>query len=146
MHVCMLILKQVDMNAAIEFYKILGLELKFTLKDSWAEFSVGNLKLGLCPAKEMAPCQTGIIIQVDDLKKLYNELKDAINFKTDVVEKVHGLMATIQDPGGNLIDLYEPTPEKVSKLVREVVERDKQGKKDTSSGIKGRSFIEDAQA
>ncbi len=35
-------------------------------------------------------------------------------------------MASMKDPGGNIIDLYQPTPEKVQKIVKDVVTKDQE--------------------
>lgn len=126
-NVCMIVLKEHDFNAAISFYKMIGLTLKFQLKDSWAEFELGGVKIGLCPTtQEPVERQTGVVLQITDLKKFYQDHKDAIPFKNEPIEKVHGIIATIKDPGGNLIDLYEPTPDKVQELVKKVVQEDVQ--------------------
>ncbi len=115
----MLILLQPDLEKAIEFYKKLGLKLKFHLKDSWAEFVVGDVKIGLCPTSG-SPTQnvTGIVLQTDDLMALYNQFKDTVPFRSEPVEKVHGIMVGFEDPGGNIIDLYQPTPDKVQDLIK----------------------------
>ena len=131
-NVGMIILLEHDLDAAVEFYKKLGLKLIFNVKGSWAEFAVGNVKLGLCPTpKEPHDRITGFVFEVDDLQTTYAQLKDSINFKSAPVEKVHGIMASIQDPGGNIVDLYQPTPDKVQNLVKEVVKKDQiaEGKK-----------------
>ena len=31
-------------------------------------------------------------------------------------DAAHGIMASIQDPSGNILDLYQPTPEKIQAL------------------------------
>lgn len=124
--VCMLVLKQNDLIKAIEFYQSIGLKLKFHLKDSWAEFETNGVKIGLCPTgQEPVDRVSGIVLEVADLKKFYDDHKDTIFFKAEPIQKVHGVMATIKDPGGNFIDLYEPTPQKVQDLVKKVVEEDK---------------------
>ena len=43
----MFILMESDLHSAVEFYKKLGLELKFHLKDKWVEFRLGDIKIGL---------------------------------------------------------------------------------------------------
>jgi hypothetical protein len=127
-NVCMLVLKQHDLVKGIEFYQSIGLRLKFHLKDSWAEFEIGGVKVGLCPtSQEPTDRVSGIVFQVSNLRQFYKDHKDTVFFKGEPVEKVHGIMATIKDPSGNLIDLYEPTPQKVQDLVKRVVEEDKQG-------------------
>ena len=121
----MIILLEHDLDAAIEFYKTLGLKLVFHIKESWAEFAIGPVKLGLCPTSQPPHERiTGIVLEVEDVHTLYKQLKDTIQFKAEPIEKVHGIMVGIQDPGGNIIDLYQPTPQRVQKLVQEVVKKD----------------------
>ncbi len=124
-NVGMIILLEHDLDAAVDFYKKLGLKLIFHIKESWAEFSIGSVKLGLCPTSQLPHDRlTGVVLEVDDIKKMYATFKDTINFKAEPLEKVHGIMVSIQDPGGNIIDLYQPTPHRVQKLVQEVVKKD----------------------
>lgn len=131
----MLVLKQHDLVKGIEFYQSIGLRLKFHLKDSWAEFEIGGVKVGLCPtSQEPADRVSGIVFQVSNLRQFYKDHKETVFFKSEPVEKVHGIMATIKDPSGNLIDLYEPTPQKVQDLVKRVVEEDKQGAQEAHFG------------
>ncbi len=148
MNVCMLILKQPNLNDAISFYKTLGLPLKFQVKNSWAEFEIGAVKLGLCPTDhEAMERHTGIVLQVQGLKELYERLKNQLTFKSEPIEKVHGIMVSIIDPGKNIIDLYEPTPEKVQKLMKDIVKKDEEQQGEmTGSNSKSRSFDENAQA
>ena len=35
-------------------------------------------------------------------------------------EAAHGIMASIQDPSGNILDLYQPTPEKIKELAEKL--------------------------
>ncbi len=126
-NVHMLILLENDIPKAIEFYKKLGLKLQFHLENQWAEFLLGGVKIGLCPYKEELPeRRTGIVFEVDDINALYNELKDTGVFVGEPVEKVHGIMLGIKDPGGNIIDLYQPTPEKVQEMVEKIKKEDKE--------------------
>jgi predicted enzyme related to lactoylglutathione lyase len=116
----MLILMQSDLQKAIDFYqKLGGLTLKFHLKNQWAEFELGDLKLGLCPTgKEPKELRTGIVFEMDDVRAFYESHKDDLDFMGNVIEKVHGIMVSIKDPSGNIIDLYQPTPEKLEELIR----------------------------
>jgi len=114
----MLILLEADLVKAIEFYQKLGFKLKFHLKDSWAELQLGEVKFGLAPtAQELPERRTGIVLEVDDLKAAYDALKDSVDFLGEPLEKVHGIMVSFKDPGGNILDIYQPTPEKVRDLV-----------------------------
>lgn len=116
----MLILMEHDLDAAVTFYKQLGLELKFHLKEKWAEFNIGDIKIGLCPTEtEPFRRHTGIVLEVSDLNALHQELK-ALGLKflwDEPKEAAHGIMLGIEDPNGNILDLYQPTPEKIHDLV-----------------------------
>ncbi|HLB40188.1 MAG TPA: VOC family protein [Candidatus Babeliales bacterium] len=118
----MLILMQHNLDQAVEFYRQLGLELKFHLKGKWAEFQIGDVKLGLCPT-EAEPFQrhTGIVLEVPDLHQFYTSRKAAgLNFPWGEPKVApHGIMVGVEDPSGNILDLYQPTPEKVLELARQ---------------------------
>ncbi len=131
MHIGMIIIMQPDLQAAVEFYKRLGFALKFHLQDKWAEFDAGTVKLGLCPTTErLDNVRTGIVIETShDLHQLYRELKDeGIFFFSEPQTAIHGVMVGMKDPGGNVLDLYHPTPERVQELARqEAGNKDKDG-------------------
>ncbi len=116
----MIILMQHDLEAAVVFYKKLGLTLKFHLKDQWAEFELGDIKIGLCPTKKTDGFKnTGVVFEVEDLRGTHTKLTaEGVEFLNEPIEKVHGIMVTFADPNGNVLDLYQPTPEKVQELAR----------------------------
>jgi predicted enzyme related to lactoylglutathione lyase len=121
----MIILMQRDLDAAVSFYLRLGLSLKFRMKEKWAEFEINGVKLGLCPtSQDMQGRRSGIVFDVNDVRSLYEELKNEVTFVGEPVEALHGIMVSIQDPGGNILDLYQPTPEKVKELVQKVEKED----------------------
>ena len=110
----MVILMQHDLDAAIAFYRTLGLTCKYFVKDTWAEFELGAIKIGLCKhGSQPQENRTGIVFEVNDLDAYYHEHKEAISFVTKPIEAAHGIMTSIQDPGGNILDIYQPTPEKL---------------------------------
>lgn len=115
----MLILMENDLEKAIEFYQKLGFPLVFHLKEKWAELSIGDVKLGLAPTDQQLPDRhTGIILEIADVKKAYEELSQkGVTFIREPFEAVHGIMTSIKDPGGNIMDLYQPTPEKVNEVI-----------------------------
>lgn len=122
----MVILLEHDLDAAVEFYTKIGIKPVFHIKESWAEFAIESVKLGLCPTSQKPTDRiTGIVLEVDDVRKFYEQFKDEIPFKSEPQAKVHGIMVSMQDPGGNILDLYQPTPERVQKLVKDVVDREK---------------------
>ena len=132
--VAMFILMQNDLEKAVEFYKSLGLNVLFHLKDRWAELEIGDVKLGLCPTTQELPDRhTGIVLQVGNLKAFTEKHKDALELMNEPVEKVHGIMVSFKDPGGSILDLYQPTPEKVQEVMKKAKEEGGCCKKDGSS-------------
>jgi len=118
----MVILMQHDLKKAVEFYRdVLKLPLKFHLENKWAEFDLGCVKFGLCPiAEEQDNIRTGIVLEVaEDLLKLHESLKGKVNFLNEPVVAVHGIMVGFKDVGGNILDLYQPTLDKVKDLAKE---------------------------
>ena len=117
----MVILMQPDLAKAVEFYRdVLKLPLKFHLEGKWAEFDLGCVKFGLCPISEgQENIRTGIVLEVmQDLLAMYESLKDKVTFLNEPVVAVHGIMVGFKDVGGNILDLYQATPEKVKDLVK----------------------------
>lgn len=128
----LVIIMEPNIEAAVVFYEKLGLKLNFHIKDSWAEFDLPSgqgVKICLCPAApEEVVKRTGLVFEIADLKSFYAANKDGLPFVGELLEKVHGIMISVQDPGGNIIELYQPTPEKVQQLVKEAKEREDQCK------------------
>lgn len=117
----MVIVMQHDLKGAVEFYRdVLKLPLKFHLDGKWAEFDLGCVKFGLCPiSQKQDNVRTGIVLEVrDDLQTLYESLKDKVNFLSEPIVAVHGVMVGFKDSGGNVLDLYQATPEKVQELAK----------------------------
>jgi catechol 2,3-dioxygenase-like lactoylglutathione lyase family enzyme len=123
----MIILMQRDLAQAVEFYTSLGLKLKFHLKDKWAEFELGNVKIGLCPTDEdLGLIRTGIVLEVEDLRAFYAANKGVMEFFGEPNEAVHGIMISFKDHSGNVLDLYQPTPEKVRELMKKAAQEGEQ--------------------
>jgi len=123
----MVILMQHDLVKAVEFYRdILKLPLKFHLENKWAEFDLGCVKFGLCPISEQQDnIRTGVVLETqDDLLELYAALKETVTFLSEPVVAVHGVMVGFKDCGGNILDLYQPTLDKVKDLVKETVNQE----------------------
>ncbi|MFI5333005.1 MAG: VOC family protein [Candidatus Babeliales bacterium] len=122
--VAMVIVMVPDVEQAVAFYALFGLQLRFHLKNAWAEFSIGEVKLGICPINSPVPeTRTGIVLEVEDLLAVYEELKDTVIFLGEPKKALHGIMVSFRDPGGNILDLYQPTPEKIGQLLEEVEEQ-----------------------
>lgn len=124
----MLILMQPDLEKAVEFYKNMGLKLIFHIKGKWAEFKLGDIKIGLAPTSEKIPLyRTNIVLEVNDLHATCEQFKkDGVEFVREPVEGLHGFIASFKDPGNGVIDLYQPTPEKIEQFMKEQKEREAQ--------------------
>lgn len=121
----MMIIMENDLQAAVEFYQKLGLQLVFHVPHRWAEFKINDLQIGLCPTDEKVQLnRTGIVFEVEDLNAFYQENKDTITFLDKPSEATHGIMASIQDTSGNILDLYQPTPEKIQELAEKLKKED----------------------
>ena len=119
--VAMVIVMQNDLQAAVDFYKKLGLTLVFHVNDRWAEFKINDLQIGLCPTDEKVNLnRTGIVFEIADLEAFYEAQKETLSFLDKPTEAAHGIMASIQDPSGNILDLYQPTPEKIKELAEKM--------------------------
>lgn len=128
----MVILMVTDLDAAVAFYQELGFKLVFRLKDTWAEFRLGSVKLGLCPTTQSQEGRrSGLVLEVEDLAAVYEAHKGAIQFLTEPKEAVHGKMVTFADPSGNILDLYQPTPDKVAQMVKEKTQEQEECAKKT---------------
>lgn len=122
-HLHMVILMQQDLQAGIDFYTKLGLKLIFHIKDKWAEMKLGNIRFGLCPTgQSMDGHRTGLVLQVDDVRAFYEAHKESISFFNEPKEAVHGIMVSFKDPSGNILDVYQPTPEKVTDLIKKAAQ------------------------
>jgi catechol 2,3-dioxygenase-like lactoylglutathione lyase family enzyme len=113
-----------DVDEAINFYKeFLGFKLVMHPAPPFAIISLNNLRLllsqpgsgggGHASTDGLLPQPGGwnrIHLPVDDLEKVVADLKKkGASFKTDIIEGVGGDQALLQDPSGNLIELFEST-------------------------------------
>lgn len=127
----MLVLMEPDIEKAIVFYQSLGLPLVFQIKGKWAEFQLGDAKIGLAPVGEPLPLhRTGIVLEVKDLKATCEFLKNmGTQFVREPMEALHGFMASFVEPGNGIIDLYQPTPEKVAEFMKRQKEQEEAASK-----------------
>lgn len=124
----MVILMQPDLAKAVEFYKSLGIKEKFHLEGKWAEFDLGCVKLGLCPTDQKQDnIRTGVVLEVfEDLHNLHKKLKEQnVEFISEPIVAPHGVMVGFKDPGGNVLDLYQATPDQLEKFVKEKADKEK---------------------
>tara|TARA_Y100000588_G_C14242152_1_gene919876 strand:+ start:1938 stop:2378 length:441 start_codon:yes stop_codon:yes gene_type:complete len=123
----MVILMQPDLQKAVDFYKdTLEMKEKFHLQSKWAEFDLGCVKIGLCPTDQPQDnVRTGLVLEVfEDLHALCDKLKsEGVTFLNEPVVAPHGIMAAFKDPGGNVVDLYQATPDKYEAFLKEQKEK-----------------------
>ena len=63
----MIIVMEPDLEKSVKFFKDLGFPLKFHLEEKWAEFAIGDVKMGLCPtSSEVIEHHTGVILEVPE--------------------------------------------------------------------------------
>jgi catechol 2,3-dioxygenase-like lactoylglutathione lyase family enzyme len=111
-----------DVEESIAFYtKLLGFELLSSAAPAFADVKRGNLRLLLSGPKSSAgrPMADGerptpggwnrIHFIVDDLDTEVGRLRDAgASFRNDVVEGPGGKQILVQDPSGNVVELFQP--------------------------------------
>ena len=111
-----------DVDESIEFYtKVLGFELLTSASPAFADVRRGNLRLLLSGPKSSAgrPMADGakpgpggwnrIHLIVDDVDTEVGRLRDAgASFRNDVVQGPGGKQVLLQDPSGNVIELFQP--------------------------------------
>ena len=111
-----------DVEESITFYtKLLGFELSTSAAPAFADVKRGNLRLLLSGPKSSAgrPMPDGatpgpggwnrIHFIVDDLDTEVERLRDlGAKFRNDVVEGPGGKQILLEDPSGNVVELFQP--------------------------------------
>ena len=109
-----------DVAQAIEFYRdLLGFEVEMHPAPGFAALSRGDLRLYLnAPGAGGAGRAGGapepggwnrFQLEVEDLKKLRDALSAAgARFCGDLVEGQGGAQILVEDPSGNVVELFEP--------------------------------------
>jgi catechol 2,3-dioxygenase-like lactoylglutathione lyase family enzyme len=112
-----------DVDSAVNFYTdVLGFRSDMHVKDAFAALSLGNLKLfinrpGAGGAGQSMPDGTvpkpggwnRIQFMVEDIEAVVKELKNKeAKFRNKIVVGVGGKQILLEDPSGNLIELFEP--------------------------------------
>jgi predicted enzyme related to lactoylglutathione lyase len=101
-----------NMDAAVLFYRdVLGLDLTVRAGEDWAEFDVGGTTLALHGARPgVTPPQPGatVVFEVEDLDQVVRVLRlRGVDFAGDSGETAVGRFATLRDPDGNLLQIFE---------------------------------------
>ena len=111
-----------DVDESIAFYtKLLGFELLTNAAPAFADVQRGNLRLLLAGPTSSAgrampdgtkPGPGGwnrIHFIVDDIAAEVAQLRDAgAKFRSDIVEGPGGKQILLQDPSGNVLELFQP--------------------------------------
>ena len=111
-----------DVDESIAFYtKLLGFELITSAAPAFADVKRGSLRLLLAGPTSSAgrPMPDGtkpgpggwnrIHFVVDDIDAEVAQLRDAgAGFRNDIVEGPGGKQILLQDPSGNVIELFQP--------------------------------------
>ena len=111
-----------DVEESIDFYTtMLGFESLTSFPPAFADVQRGNLRLLLAGPKSSAgrPMPDGetpgpggwnrIHLIVDDIDAEVAKLRDkGARFRNDIVEGPGGKQVLLQDPSGNLVELFEP--------------------------------------
>jgi catechol 2,3-dioxygenase-like lactoylglutathione lyase family enzyme len=116
-----------DVDAAIEFYcGLLGFEEIMRPAPPFAMLAHGDLRLAVSAPSSGGPGGGGqampdgtlpqpggwnrFQLQVDDLEATVEQLREGgADFRNEIVEGVGGKQILVQDPAGNLVELFEPT-------------------------------------
>jgi catechol 2,3-dioxygenase-like lactoylglutathione lyase family enzyme len=111
-----------DVDESIAFYtKLLGFELLTSAAPAFADVKRGNLRLLLAGPTSSAgrPMPDGTTPQpggwnrihfvVDDIDAEVARLRDSgARFRNDIVEGPGGKQILLQDPSGNVVELFQP--------------------------------------
>jgi catechol 2,3-dioxygenase-like lactoylglutathione lyase family enzyme len=111
-----------DVERSVGFYtKALGFKLDQSMAPAFARVSKGDLTLWLAGPKSSAarampdgrrPEPGGwnrFVVEVDDLVSRVAELKRAgLAFRNDIVTGPGGKQILLEDPDGNVVELFEP--------------------------------------
>jgi catechol 2,3-dioxygenase-like lactoylglutathione lyase family enzyme len=111
-----------DVETAIEFYtKHLGFEVRTSVAPAFADVTRGNLRLLLSGPTSSAgrPMPDGtkpgpggwnrIHLIVTDITAEVARLRDAgVSFRNDIVTGPGGSQILLEDPAGNVVELFQP--------------------------------------
>ena len=111
-----------DVDESIAFYtKLLGFEILTNFAPAFADVQRGNLRLLLSGPTSSAgrPMPDGatpgpggwnrIHLLVDDIEAEVAQLRDAgAEFRNDIVTGPGGKQILVQDPSGNVVEIFQP--------------------------------------
>ena len=95
-----------DMDAAVRFYsEVLGLSMKFRDGDKWAAFDLNGMTFAI---EGGSPRGATVSLRVDGLSEVVDQLRARGAMVSDILSGPHERRATLTDPSGNELVLYEP--------------------------------------
>lgn len=109
-----------EMDSTVSFYRdVLGLNLEIRHGEDWAEFTIGDTTLALHGTRGAAAPSQGatVVFEVDDLDVTMRALSGrGVSFEGEVTEIPggSGRFASFRDPGGNLVQIYQPGEHRVT--------------------------------
>jgi len=117
-----------DVGKAVEFYcGRLGFTVEWEARPNFASVRLDDLSLWLAgpgssagrPMPDGAKPQAGgwnrLVIEVDDVEALVQRLKEAgASFRNEIVRGPGGAQILIQDPSGNVVELFQPAARSIS--------------------------------
>ena len=99
-----------DFDAAVRFYThVVGLTLKFRDGDRWAAFDVAGQTFALEGGQRGGPGGATVSLRVDGLDEVIDQLRARGATVGEVTTGPHERRATLTDPAGNSLVLYEPS-------------------------------------
>jgi catechol 2,3-dioxygenase-like lactoylglutathione lyase family enzyme len=113
-----------DVDAAVNFYKnMLGFSVSQHTKSAFGDLSLGNLRLlinqpgaggaGKAMPDGTAPAPGGwnrFQLEVKDLESVFGDLKKkGARFRNEIVTNNGRKQVLLEDPSGNLIELFQPS-------------------------------------
>jgi catechol 2,3-dioxygenase-like lactoylglutathione lyase family enzyme len=109
-----------DVDAAVAFYcRVLDFEVELRPSPTFAMLYRGDLRLllnvpgGAHALSDGTPSEPGgwnrMALQVDDLPAIVEALLEHdVHFRTDIVTGIGVRQIVLEDPAGNLVELFEP--------------------------------------
>jgi predicted enzyme related to lactoylglutathione lyase len=101
-----------DTQKSIQFYRdAIGLKIVETFPDG-ALLKAGEILIGIHREetdRKSLPGGTSIILNTENIQKDYDLLRQrGVSFLTRIEKKPYGLIASLKDPDGYLLELWEP--------------------------------------
>jgi catechol 2,3-dioxygenase-like lactoylglutathione lyase family enzyme len=98
-----------DMDAAVHFYTdVLGFALKFRDGDQWAAFDVAGMTFAIEVGTPGGNGGATVSLRTEGLSEVVTQLRSKGASVGDIESGPHERCATLTDPAGNTLVLYEP--------------------------------------